>query len=87
MDFIREGSSTGRIVAELDLTEEQVRVALDYIAAHRQALEAVYEKILHRVQQSNPPSVAAGRVPLPDMLKQRISTRQARDVTHADSGR
>jgi uncharacterized protein (DUF433 family) len=87
MDFIREGSSTGCIAAELDLTEEQVRVALDYIAAHRQAVEAVYAQILHRVQQSNPPSVAAGRAPSPDMLKQRISARQARDVTHADSGR
>lgn len=87
VDFIREGSSTGLIATELDLTEEQVRVALDYIAAHQQAVDAAYSQILHRVQQSNPPSVAAGRPPSPEVLKQRMSTRQRRDVTHADSGR
>ena len=34
MDFLREGSSAECIAAEQHLTEEQVCVALDYIAAH-----------------------------------------------------
>ena len=51
MDFLREGSSTGRIATELHLSEEQVRVALDYIAVHRRTIEAEYETILrHRTQ-------------------------------------
>ena len=54
MDFLREGSSAGRIATELLLTEEQVRVALDYIAVHRRTIEAEYEKILQRVQQRTP---------------------------------
>ena len=54
MDFLREGSSAERIAAELHLSEEQVRVALDYIAMHRRTIEAEYEKILQRVQQRNP---------------------------------
>ena len=87
MDFLREGSSAERIAAELHLSEEQVRVALDYIAAHRRTLEAEYEKILQRVQQHNPPHVEAGRATSPDALKQRIRARKVQDVTHADSGR
>ena len=87
VDFLREGSSAGRIATELHLTEEQVRVALDYIAAHRRTVEAEYEKILQRVHQRNPPHVEAGRATSPDALKQRIRARRVQDVTHADSGR
>ena len=87
MDFLREGSSAGRIATELHLTEEQVRVALDYIAIHRCTVEAAYETILQRVQQRNPPHVEAGRATSPDALKQRIRARRVQDVTHADSGR
>ena len=87
MDFLREGNSAGRIATELHLSEEQVRVALDYIAVHRRTLEAEYKKILQRVQQRNPPHVEAGRATSPDALKQRIRARRVQDVTHADSGR
>jgi len=87
MDFVREGSSVEHIATELHLTEEQVRVALDYIATHRRTVEAEYEKILQRVQQHNPPHIDAGRATSPDALKQRIHTRLVKDVTHADSGR
>ena len=87
MDFLREGSSAGRIATELQLSEEQVHVALDYIAVHRRTLEAEYEKILQRVQQRNPPHVEAGRATSPDALKQRIRARRVQDVTHVDSGR
>ena len=87
MDFLREDSSAERIAAELHLSEEQVRVALDYIAMHRRTIEAEYEKILQRVQQRNPPHVEAGRATSPDALKQRIRARKVQDVTHADSGR
>jgi uncharacterized protein (DUF433 family) len=65
MDFLREGSSAERIVAELHLTEEQVCVALDYIAAHRRIVEAEYARILQRVQQRNPPHVEAGQATSP----------------------
>ena len=87
MDFLREGSSAGRIATELHLSEEQVRVALDYIATHRRTVEAEYEKLLQRVQKCNPPHVEAGRATSPDALKQRIRARRVQDVTHVDSGR
>ena len=87
MDFLREGSSAGRIATELHLTKEQVRMALDYIAMHRRTVEAEYEKLLQRVQQCNPPHVEAARATSPDALKQRIRARRVQDVTHVDSGR
>jgi len=87
MDFVREGSSVGRIATELHLTVEQVHVALDYIAAHRRTVEAEYEKILQRVQQRNSPHIDASRATSPDALKQRIRARCAPDVRHADTGR
>ncbi len=86
MDFVREGSSAGRIATELHLTEEQVRVALDYITAHRPSVDAEYDKVLQRVQQHNPPHVEAGRAKSVDELKQRIRARWSQDLTHADSG-
>jgi uncharacterized protein (DUF433 family) len=87
MDFLREGSPAERIATELHLSEEQVRVALDYIAVHRCTVEAEYDKILQRVQQRNSPHVEAGWATSPDALKQRICARRVQDVTHADSGR
>ena len=87
MDFLCESSSAGRIAAELHLTEEQVRAALDYIAVHRRTVDAEYAKILQRVQQRNPPHVEAGRATSPDALKQRIRARRVQDITHADASR
>jgi uncharacterized protein (DUF433 family) len=87
MDFVREGSSVERIATELHLTEEQVYVALDYIASHRRTVEAEYERILQRVQQRNPPQIDAGRATSSEALKQRIRAHCAQDGIHADSGR
>jgi uncharacterized protein (DUF433 family) len=87
MDFVREDSSADRIAAELDLTAEQVRAALDYIAVHRSDVEAEYDQILQRVQQQNRPHIEAGRAKSSEELKQRIRARRKKDVTHADSGR
>ncbi len=87
MDFVRESSSIARIATELRLTDEQVRVALDYIAAHRRSVEAEYDKLLKRVQQRNPIYVEASRAKSPGELKQRIRTHRAQNVIHADSGR
>jgi uncharacterized protein (DUF433 family) len=86
MDFVRDGSSVERITTELHLTEEQVHVALDYIAAHRHTVETECKKILQRVQQRNSPHVDVGRATSPDALKQRIRARHAQDILHADSG-
>src|SRR5438093_1310043 len=70
MDFVQEDCSIGDIATALHLTEERVRMALDYIALHRQEVEAEYHKILQRVQQRNSPQVEAGRATSPEALKQ-----------------
>jgi uncharacterized protein (DUF433 family) len=87
LDFVREGYPTGDIATALHLTEEQVRVGLDYISLHRQEVEAEYHKVLQRVQQCNPPKVEAGRAASPEALKRHSRVRREKDITHADTGR
>src|ERR1700758_411372 len=60
MDFVRAGDPRGRIAEELDLTDEQVGQALDYIDAHRDEVEAEYQAIVQRVSGPNPDWVEAG---------------------------
>jgi hypothetical protein len=49
-----------QIAAEVRLTEEQVQVALDYIAEHRAEVDVEYVKIMERNRQGNPAWVMAG---------------------------
>jgi len=63
------------VLHELDLSEEQVRVALEYINAHRDEVEAQYETILKRAGQPNPDWVEAGSAKTWDELRHRIDAR------------
>jgi uncharacterized protein (DUF433 family) len=85
MDFVREHSSPNLIATELQLDNEQVQIALDYIAGHRADVEAEYEKILQRVQQRNPAPVEANRARSPEELKQCLRSHRKRFISHADS--
>ena len=87
MDFLREESSPDRIAAELNLTQEDLHAALQYIDAHRESVEQQYEEILRRVQQANPPQVQALRAKSVEELRQRINARRRGDVARVDSGR
>lgn len=86
MDYLREGSPSERITAELDLTDEQVQSALAYITAHRDEVEDEYQRIMQRVQQPNPHWVEVARAATPEELKDRILSRRAKEPAHADSG-
>jgi uncharacterized protein (DUF433 family) len=81
MDFLREGADCERIAAELSLSEEELRAALDYIDAHRLEVESQYEPILRRLEvrrsSSESPHVRA------EELKQRILARSCRQTSHA----
>jgi uncharacterized protein (DUF433 family) len=87
MDFLRYNSPPEEIAAELDLTHEQVQLALDYIEAHRSEVEAVYERILQRVSQGNPAWVEALCPKTPEELRQWIRARHAKETRHVDSPR
>jgi uncharacterized protein (DUF433 family) len=76
LDFVRAGSPPGEIAHELDLTGEQVSMALDYIAAHRDEVQAAYEQILRRVSGPNPEWVDARLAKTPDELKRRLEQRR-----------
>ena len=84
LDYVREGSTPERMAAELDLTDEQVKAALDFIAANRAEADEEYEKILRRVRQPNPDWVEAGLAKSPEELKRRIAACRRQDLAHAD---
>lgn len=75
MDYVRGGDSPEQIAEELDLTSEQVRAALDYIAVHQSEVESAYDKILERVNQPNPPELEAGAAANWEELRHRILAR------------
>ena len=83
MDFVRDGSAREEIARELELSDEQVSLALDYLAAHRAEVEAAYEQLLRRVSGPNPEWVEAWLVKTPEELKKRLE--QRRRVTGATS--
>jgi len=81
MDLVRDGSTPEEMARELELSDEHVSLALDYLAAHRAQLEAAYERILRRVSGPNPEWVEARLAKTPDELKNRLERR--REVTGA----
>ena len=87
MDYVVEGASACRIADELSLSDEQVQVALDYIAVHRSEIDAEYERILKRVHGKNPPWVDAGIPKTEEDLKQRIKARASGNLQHAGGRR
>jgi uncharacterized protein (DUF433 family) len=84
-DFVRENDTPESIAAELELTDEEVHAALDYIEQHRIAVQTEYDKIQDRVRRRNPPQIEAGRAKSVAELKQRIQSRQVSDTPHARS--
>ena len=83
MDFVRGGTPSESIARELELTEEQVSLALDYIASHQSEVSAEYDKIWQRVHGLNPKWVEAGSARTPEELRQRIRARHSQKPAHA----
>src|SRR5437868_607328 len=72
MDFLRDGVPERVIAEELELTDAQVQVALDYIDSRRDEVEAEYQRILVRSSQGNPTWVATENALSADELRRRI---------------
>jgi uncharacterized protein (DUF433 family) len=57
LDYLEDGWSHDRIAGLFQLTVEQVRVAVDYIDAHRAEVMPAYQRILERDARGNPPEL------------------------------
>ncbi|HKS69571.1 MAG TPA: DUF433 domain-containing protein [Ktedonobacterales bacterium] len=51
LDYLHAGRSHEQICEWLGLTDAQLRVALDYIAMHREAVEAEYAEVLRQADE------------------------------------
>ena len=86
MDYVRAGDPPSQMAEELDLSEEQVQAALEYINAHRDEVEVQSEAILKRVGQPNPDWVEVGSAKTWDELRRRIEARSSGEPAHARHG-
>ena len=59
LDYHKTGWHRDMIAATLDLSSQQVDVAIRYIDEHRDEVMADYEKILARHARGNPPELQA----------------------------
>jgi len=87
MDYVRAGDPPSRIAEELDLTEDQVQLALRYIDIHGAEVNAAYDAILNRVNQPNPEWVDEGSAKTWEELRRRIEARSTGEAAHAGPGR
>ena len=51
MEYLREGWSQQNMSDWLNLTTEQIQVALDYIEAHRSEVEAEYDEVIRETEE------------------------------------
>jgi uncharacterized protein (DUF433 family) len=87
MDYVRAGDPPSQIAEELELSDDEVRAAFDYIAAHRDEVDVAYEAILKRVSGPNPDWVVAEGARSWDELRERIEERTRGESAHARHGR
>jgi len=87
MDYVRAGDPASCIAEELELTEDQVQLALGYIETHRSEVESAYDAILKRVNEPNPDWVDEGSAKTWEELRRRIEARSTEESAHARPGR
>jgi uncharacterized protein (DUF433 family) len=76
MDYLRENWPPSEIAADLEIGEEEVHTALDYIEQHRAEVEADYELILQRVNPPDGMKDTGSRATTLDELRLRVSGRR-----------
>src|SRR5438445_667426 len=59
MDYYTEGWSHQRIALFFRISSDRVKVAIEYIEAHKEEVGAEYQKILDRCARGNPPEIQA----------------------------
>jgi uncharacterized protein (DUF433 family) len=85
MDFLKHGDSAETISRDLRISVQQAEAALDYIAAHRQEIDAEYAKIMERVNRGNPPWVDSMLAKSPEELRQRLIERKSAVATSGNA--
>ena len=89
MDYERMAWDAAKTAAWLKLTVEEVTVAMDYIAAHRDEVTPIYQKMLERDARGNPPELQAKIDALHVAFMARVAERRRakvdRQTTEADT--
>ena len=78
MDFLSYADhsyTAAEIAADLWITEDQAKGAIDYIRSHQTELDREYRLIVDRLNRPNPPQVELCRAKTREELKQRLRAR------------
>lgn len=75
--YLDAGWSAERIAKELRLTRDQVQAAIDFIAEHREEVEAGHRKIEARNARGNPPEIEAKRAETRKRMNEWLERRRA----------
>jgi uncharacterized protein (DUF433 family) len=73
---LRCGYTKSEIAHNMDITEDDVQILIDYIHEHQSEVGAEFERIMKRVNQPNPPGVDEGRARTFEELRERILGRR-----------
>jgi uncharacterized protein (DUF433 family) len=77
LDYVRAGRTRDWIAAMLNLSSDQVQVAMDYIRDHDAQVKADYDTIMVRIKKGNPPEVDAKLQANREKVKARLSRQQS----------
>jgi len=86
MDYLKMGWHHTAIAAWLRLSSYQVQAAIDYISAHREEVEAAYQKMLERDARGNPPEIEAKVAVSRAKLRALLAARHAKHGSQEDNG-
>lgn len=76
LDYLRAGRTRDWIAAMLNLSSDQVQVAIDYIRDHAAQVNAAYDTIGARIKKGNPTQVEAQLQANRDKVKARLTQQQ-----------
>jgi uncharacterized protein (DUF433 family) len=82
MDFLKYQYDISDIASELDLTDSQVRAAVEYIRAHQDESDREYALIMERLNPPNPPEVERDRAATREDLRRRLRARLEKKGAH-----
>ena len=83
-EYLDEGYSREWIALTLGLSSRQVQAAIDYIAHHRDEVQADFDKIMERIRKGNPPEVQQRLELAREKFRRMVANRKREAIEHAE---
>jgi uncharacterized protein (DUF433 family) len=84
LEYLEEGYSREWIALTLGLSSRQVQAAIDYIACHRDEVQADFDKIMERIRKGNPPEVQQRLERAREKFRRMVANRKCKATERAE---